>query len=462
MSGKRELENVNVNVQPSVTSDRVRWVPTLVSVGLFAVQIGCGGALSPAAKKCRDTYQHLVEKNEDDVCSPILYDHFESQVKEWQGECGPETGTTFDDQQKVKEKLKSVSQCSEKKRRVEMLVGSCSNQLEKLNNAQICLGDECQPYVDELEKIKGECLVPELDGKYEKEITSAARVFEERIENATELQALRSLIITCDGVQGLDSIKQARIAMNDLVDAVAVTEVMLQIPKENSEVARFRQGAIDSCSYAFLSTMETLCGLPPKEIDHIMSSRRRVKRYVAKYQRYRRRLLDINAGALFPSAMAPLTEVLKTLGVPEEEAILAAAPLKPAPPPKKQEAEAEPVSEPVSEPVADTKASSTADTSDPSSEPPSTESAPEPERDTVTASNPFPGKGADSTASTGESTLSAADKKKCKALKKKLKHFTAKRNAYEKKGNQGKIKAYRTKQEKTQDKMMSLGCPTAL
>ncbi len=398
------------------------------SLAMLAIgALGCGG-VSPEAKGCADTLQELREKQADEICSPLMVNHFESQVTRWRDEC--EATATREEQHEINTKLKNAQSCSEDKRRVEMLTVTCNSRLEKVMNAQICLGDECAPHQKELKEIDELCNAPLLNGAFTEKIGAANRLLEERTTQTDRLQALRNLIMTCDSISDMETAKQAMRTLGELLDAVAITRELTEAATEGSEVDRFKKGAKESCSFALLGVLEKITEMSPKEIARIRESGRRLKRYVKRFKRLGDRLKKAQIPALFPNATAPLSDLLKALDVTEEEYSLAMSPIQETPP---ANVEAAVAPAPEEEPIEEV---------GPSESPAATEAG-------ATAAG-------DATAAAG---LSRADEKKCKALKKKLKHFTAKRDAYEKKGNTAKTSAYSAKRDQTIEKMNGIGCP---
>jgi hypothetical protein len=212
------------------------------------------------------------------------------------------------------ERLKSAQQCSEKRRQAERLEATCQSRLDKLTQAQTCIGEECAPAKAELEKIVAACTNPILGGKYTERIEVARGILDERIQQADRLKSLQRLMLTCDEVYEFETPKQARARLTQLIAEVASTEELDEIPEKGSEVERFRVGALESCDFALTGTLKKLTEIPPKDLDRINSTKRVQKRYVRKYRRIVRRLEKIDAPSRFPNAMSSMEEAFNMMG----------------------------------------------------------------------------------------------------------------------------------------------------
>ena len=179
------------------------WVwPLIVGMGWL---LGCGGKTT--GSRCQETYRQLLAKAEEEYCSPILYNHFESQVTEWRGQC---IDANVREKNTVTEKLRSAQACSEASRRNELLRTSCRSWLDKLLKPQNCIGKACQPLMDEISKVATQCDVPDLKGAFSSDIETVKAGLEERTTEAKALKSLQKLMLMCDDIHDLKNVRQAK------------------------------------------------------------------------------------------------------------------------------------------------------------------------------------------------------------------------------------------------------------
>ncbi len=285
-------------------------VAVLAVAGL--VFVGCAKRKTTTISSCDDAFRELMAKGEEEYCSPILYNHFESQVTEWRGECGT---SMIVEKNKVAKKLQSAQSCSETSRRADMLTANCEFRLNKQTQTLSCIGEsECAAVKEEMDKITAECDVPLLKGKLTEQIAQANRYLDERIHNGNRLKSLQNLMILCDEVYEIRSTKQARSRLNQILKNVKKTKDINTVQKAGSLLEQFQNGAIESCDFALTEVMKKLTDVSDKAFEKISSTTKRKKRHIKRYKKYGARLMAVNAQALFPDALAPLKDLLVRFG----------------------------------------------------------------------------------------------------------------------------------------------------
>jgi hypothetical protein len=298
----------------SRSADRTTWRIAIPIAITGMLQLDCGGAQQQSdLPPCEATLKDILGKDDVEICDPSRLSLFEIQVTKWRSDCATQAENP-PVAQRVTSKLQAAADCVEKKRQQEMVKNDCDNRLKEVSEGLTCLGEECTPLLDDLKTIEEKCETPDLKGAFAEKIDHLKAQIEERTKEVDRLRSLSKLIMLCDGFVELEGERQAREAFNQIVNQVSSTSALNETPEADTEVGRFRSGALESCRQPLLLAAEMITQAQAKKLSDkkVKKSNQRWNRHLRLVTTMHRRLHDVNGAQLFPEAMAPLENTIRT------------------------------------------------------------------------------------------------------------------------------------------------------
>ncbi len=284
----------------------------LVITIIAVAQIGCGASGPPrvgSLEYCQSELSELL--SDEEVCSPIMVEQLEGEVKDWQKQC--QRHAEHSDRERVDEKLEQSRACADQELRREARRRACSEKVIEIAERDPCTGEICLRNLEEMNKAITECGEVELEGASLELAQSMVKQFEKQIAEDKQIEALVFMKDECARIAPLTQEGQAVEVLERLIEKVGGSEEIRANSDSGKKLTEAREAALKSCGETL---QPAAADIAVKAADELADKKvkRDPPRWTALYQsieKYQDRLNAIDAAALFPGSMDTLNKTLK-------------------------------------------------------------------------------------------------------------------------------------------------------
>ena len=287
----------------------LRPLESAVAILFFsAALLSCGGAQKVTVEVCRARGDKILALDDAELCDAEMVNRFETRVATWQRECSAHA--TAQSKEKLKDKWVLALTCAEDKERIEAKSQNCAKRLADIEEGRICLGDECAPYMDELNSIALDCNDEQLSDDYDEKASKEISRFKERVNHPARFKKFRDLMSYCDGLVDMAADTPVEKTLGRVIKKVSKNKNLRKKFEKDSEMDRFKLRTLAACGMVIQTALAIIC---ESALEQIASNPKTKKRQRKKLNGLKRRLRKVKPETLFPGSTDVLKETLETL-----------------------------------------------------------------------------------------------------------------------------------------------------